>query len=217
MDVEVWSDIVCPWCYIGQRRLRSVLEREGRGDVIVVGRSFELNPVGPRTTDRTLPELLAERYGLSESDARMANARVTEAAAHEGLEYHLDRARPGNTFDAHRLLQLATRLGRREPVEERFMRAYFTEGEPIADTGTLRRLAVGAGLASAEVDRVLAGTEFADDVRREEDRARQLGARGVPFFRFENGTQISGAQPAGVFVEALRRLPASLSDPERPR
>jgi predicted DsbA family dithiol-disulfide isomerase len=217
MDVEVWSDIVCPWCYIGQRRLRSVLEREGRTDVIVVGRSFELNPAGPRTTDRTLPALLAERYGLSESDARMANARVTEAAAQEGLEYHLDRARPGNTFDAHRLLQLATRRGLRESVEERFMRAYFTEGEAIADTGTLRRLAVDAGLAAAEVDRVLAGTEFSEDVRREEDRARQLGARGVPFFRFANGVQISGAQPAGVFAEALRRLPASLSGTELPR
>lgn len=204
MEIEVWSDVVCPWCYIGQRRLQQVLEEDGRTDVVVVGRSFELDPRAERDPGRTLEEMLAAKYGMTAGEARTANQQVTRIAASVGLEYHLDRARPGNTFDAHRLLHLAATWGCRPAVEERFMHAYFTEGEPIGDPGTLRRLAVAAGLAAPEVDRVLGGSEFSEEVRRDEERARALGARGVPFFVFPGGFAVSGAQPAEVFRHALR-------------
>ncbi len=209
MEVEVWSDIVCPWCYIGEHRLRSVIASEGRDDVVVVGRSFELDPTAAPSTGRTLPELLASKYGLTLEEARAANSHVTAVAASEGLEYRLERARPGNTFPAHRILQLAAQKGRREVVAERFFRAYFTEGEAVGELGTVRRLALEGGLAAGDVDRVLGSEEFAEEVRREERRARELGARGVPFFRFPDGLAISGAQPAEVFRAALRRFPPS--------
>ena len=214
MDIEVWSDIVCPWCYVGQRRLRSVLVQEERRDVTLVGRSFELDPRAPTAAGPTLPEILAAKYGMTAAEAVAANAYVTAIAATEGLDYRLDRARPGNTFDAHRLLQLASRQGRREPVEERFMRAYFTEGEPIGDPATVRRLAIEAGLAENDVARVLDGSEFSEEVRHDEQRARALGARGVPFFLFPDGEAISGAQPPDLFRAGLRRNPPT--SPSRP-
>src|SRR4051794_24130884 len=147
MHVEIWSDIACPWCYVGKRRFESALAAfEHRDDVTVTWRSFELDPVAPRERDVDGATHLAEKYGTSREQALAMHQRMTDVAAEEGLEFRFDRARGGNTFDAHRLLHLAPRPRLQDALEEGFMRADLTEGEPVGDPVALERLAVGAGL-----------------------------------------------------------------------
>jgi predicted DsbA family dithiol-disulfide isomerase len=205
MLVEVWSDIVCPWCYIGKRRFERALERfEQRDEVEVVWRSFELDPRAPRTLDTGLTEMLASKYGVSHAQAAAMNARVTEEARKEGLDYRLDIARPGNTFDAHRLTHLAATVGLRAEAVERFMHAYFVEGAEIGDGETLVRLVAEAGVDAGSARAALAGDAFAAEVRADETRARALGVSGVPFFAFDERFGVSGAQPVEVLLGALR-------------
>lgn len=206
MEIQVWSDVICPWCYIGKRRLERAIRSEGSSEGVEIRyRSYELDPNAPRGAIERLTERLARRYGWTPAQVDATNARVTEVAASEGLEYRLDRAVPSNTLDAHRLLQLAGSRGRRPQVEERFFRAYFTEGVPIGDTRELIRLATEAGVPEDEAIRVLAGAEFTTEVRADEEEARSIGARGVPFFVFDRRFGVSGAQPLEVFQDALRR------------
>jgi len=147
MKVEVWGDVVCPWCYIGRKRFEKALSRfDHRDSVEVVYRSFELDPAAPLDSELSVEQRLVAKYGLSIEEARAANARVTKIAREEGLEFHLERARPTNTLAAHRLLQLATVRRVRPAAEERFQRAYFTEGASLADPGTLLRLSTEVGL-----------------------------------------------------------------------
>jgi predicted DsbA family dithiol-disulfide isomerase len=204
MEIEVWADVVCPWCYIGRRRLETAIAQfDGPGPVEVVYRSFELDPGAPTHSDMSLDQMLAAKYGLSEVEAHAMNERVTKTAAAEGLEFHLDLARPTNTLTAHRLLQLATVRHIRPPVEERFLKAYFTEGASLADPPTLLKLAVEAGLRDDDVRRVLAGQAFTLQVRRDETEAAALGADGVPFFLFDRVRTVSGAQPVEFFRNVL--------------
>ena len=204
MQVEVWADVICPWCYIGRRRFEKALSRfDGAEPVEVTYRSFELDPGAPTESDMSLDQLLAAKYGLSLVEARAANERVTTTAAAEGLEFHLDLARPTNTLAAHRLLQLATVRHNRPAVEERFLKAYFTEGKSLADPETLLRLSVEAGLKDADVRRVLAGQAFTLQVRQDEAEAAALGADGVPFFLFNRVRIVSGAQPTDFFLNVL--------------
>src|SRR4051794_15278422 len=163
LTVEIWSDVVCPWCYIGKRRFEHALERfEHAGDVEVRFRSFELDPQAPHAPEGTNAERLAAKYGTSLEQAQAMHARVSEAAAQEGLEYHLDGARGGNTFDAHRLIHLAAAHGRQAEAKERLMHGYFTEGEPIDDPEALVRLVTEAGVDSDAARAVLAGDDYAD-------------------------------------------------------
>src|SRR5208282_2912991 len=158
MKVEIWSDVTCPWCYIGRRRFEKALDRfEGREAVEVILRSFELDPEASVQSELSLDEMLATKYGISLVEARQANERVRRTAAEEGLEFRLDLARPTNTLAAHRLLQLAKIRRIRPVVEERFQKAYFTEGALLADDVTLLRLASEAGLKADDARRVLAG------------------------------------------------------------
>lgn len=204
MKVEFWGDVVCPWCYLGRRRFERVLaESPNRESVEVVLRSFELDPEAPASADRTLEERLRARYGLSVEQAQAAIDRVSRVAAGEGLEYHLERARPTNTLDAHRILQLAQVRHRRREVEERFDRAYFVDGEVLSDHAVLLRLASEAGLDSADVRRVLAGQAFTLQVRADEREAHELGAHGVPYFVFDRARVVEGAQSADVLRLAL--------------
>lgn len=204
MQVEIWSDVVCPWCYIGKRRFESALRRfEHRDDVAVTYRSFELDPGAPPVRSESTTAHLAAKYGISEAEARSMNDRVTEIAAAEGLDYRLDEARPGNTFDAHRLLHLAAARGLQGAVKERFMAAYFSEGAPIGDHEALTRLATEAGLDAAEVAAVLSGDAHADDVRADQAQARTFGISGVPFFVVDRTYGVSGAQPAEVLLQVL--------------
>ena len=206
MNVEIWSDVVCPWCYIGKRRFESALAQfPHRDDVTVTFRSFQLDPEAPRASGVPVAEVLARKYGVSQAQAAAMNNRVSTIAAEEGLEYHLDRAQHANTFDAHRLLHLAAARQRQPEVKERLMRAYFTEGEDMSDHETLARLAAEAGLDADEARTVLDGDAYADAVRADERRARLLGITGVPFFVVDEKYGVSGAQPASLLEEVLAR------------
>jgi predicted DsbA family dithiol-disulfide isomerase len=205
MNVEIWSDVVCPWCYIGKRRFEKALAQfPHRNAVTVLWRSFELDPDAPERASGTLDELLAQKYRTTPQQAAQMNARVSGLAAAEGLDYHLDQAKPSNTFQAHRLLHLALKRGIQGQVKERLMHAYFTEGAPVGDTETLARIASEAGLDADEARAVLAGDDFSEDVRADEERAASLGIRGVPFVVIDERYGVSGAQPSEVFLEALR-------------
>lgn len=206
LALEIWSDVVCPWCYVGKRRLEAALALvPDRDEVEVRWRSFQLDPEAPAVRDVRSDEHLAAKYGMSVEDARALNAQMTELAAAEGLEYHLDRTRGGNTFDAHRLIQLGAARGVQDAVKERLMRGYFTEGEAVSDHETLVRLGAEAGLDPDEARATLESDAYADDVRADEDLARRMGIRGVPYFVLNRRFGVSGAQPAEVLVQAFER------------
>jgi len=208
LRVDVWSDIACPWCYIGKRRLESALARfPHRDEVQVVWHAFELDPSAPRERDHSVSyaRRLARKYGSSVVQAESRIARVVQVAAGEGLAFHFDRARSGNTFDAHRVVHMGRRNGVQDAVKERLLRGYMTEGEPIGDPETLARLAGEAGLDPDGVRAALAGDAYAADVRRDEQEAAALGIDGVPFFVFGGRYGVSGAQPADLLLQALTR------------
>jgi predicted DsbA family dithiol-disulfide isomerase len=206
VDVEIWSDIACPWCYVGKRRFEAALAAfEHRDDVTVTWRSFELDPTAPREREVDGATHLAEKYGTSREQALAMHQRMTDVAAGEGLEFRFDLARGGNTFDAHRLTHLAAAHGLQDAMKERLMRAYLTEGEPFGYPAALERLAIGVGLPEDEARELLAGDRYADDVRDDERTAAQFGIHAVPFFVVDRALGASGAQPAEVFGELLRR------------
>ena len=158
MNIEIWSDVVCPWCYIGKRRLESALKRfPHRDEVEILWRSFELDADAPRNFDGTADERIAKKYGMSLAQAATSHERVTTLAAKEGLEYHFEYSQYGNTFDAHRLIHFAKTKGLQGEMKERLMKAYFTEGEAISDIDTLVKLAVELGMNSDEVRAVQIG------------------------------------------------------------
>jgi len=207
MNVEIWSDLVCPWCYIGKRNFETALARAGLGTALtLVWRSFELDPRAPHEDSQPLVQRLAQKYGVSLAKAAEMNAHVTAVAAEVGLHYRLDIARPGNTFDAHRLTHLATDRGLGEAVMERLMQGYFCEGLPIADHETLARVAIDCGLDATEVRDLLAGDTYAAAVRADEQRAAGFNIRAVPCFVFDEHSKISGAQPVEGFLGAFRQL-----------
>ncbi len=206
MKVEIWSDVVCPWCYIGKRRFESALARFAhRDEVEVVWRSFELDPNAPRLREGDYADRLARKYGTTREQAVQMHERITTTAADEGLTFRFDQARAGNTFDAHRLLHLAANFGVQDEVKERLMRAYFSEGEAIGDPETLARLVEDAGLPAVEARSVLDGDAYAADVRAEEREAAELGISGVPFFVVDRRYGMSGAQPADLLLQALEQ------------
>jgi predicted DsbA family dithiol-disulfide isomerase len=206
LAVEIWSDVVCPWCYIGKRRFENALARfEHRDEVEVRFRSFELDPSAPKALEAPAAERLADKYGISVEEAEASHAQLTAMAAAEGLEYHLDRTRGGNTFDAHRLLHLAADQGVQAEAKERLMRAYFTESLPITDAETLVRVVGEAGVDADAARATLAGDRYADAVREDEHLAQRIGIHGVPFFVLDRRYGVSGAQPAEILVQALER------------
>ena len=206
MKVEIWSDVVCPWCYIGKRRLERALERfEHRAEVQVVWRSFELDPQSPRQRTGDSVGRLADKYGISCDEALAMHARVTGVAAEEGLAYRLDVARHGNTFDAHRLLHLAAERDRQGILKERLLAAYFTEGEAIGDADVLVRLAAEAGIDAGAARAALESDAYAEQVHADEREATTLGIQGVPFFVLDRRYGVSGAQPAEVLLGALEQ------------
>lgn len=207
--VDVWSDLACPWCYVGKRRLEAAIARVGQ-PVDIHWHSFELDARAPRVAEagRTQAERLAAKYGVPVAEAEERIRRLTELAAQDGLVLRFDIIRPGNTFDAHRLLHLAAAHGRPAELAERLFRAYFTEGEAIGDPEALARLAVEAGLPAADVHDVLATDRFAADVRTDEHQARELDITGVPFFVLALRFGVAGAQPVDVLASMLERAAA---------
>jgi predicted DsbA family dithiol-disulfide isomerase len=206
MQIEIWSDIVCPRCYLGKRRLEQALDAfDHRDEVDIVYRSFELDPSAPADATSPTVELLASKYGMTVKQAEDAQRQMEQRAAADGLTFRLDDLRRGNTRDAHRLLQLARVSGRQDELVERLHRAYFTEQDSVFDHAALRRLAIEAGLEPAEVDKVLATDQFSDEVTADEMTASSLGATGVPFFVIDRRYAVSGAQPADTLGMALER------------
>jgi len=215
VEVDIWSDIACPWCYIGKRRFEAALaEFEHRDEVHVRWRSFELDPEAPseRVGDRA--ERLAQKYGMTVEQARAAEQQLTGVAAGEGLGFRFDIARSGNTFDAHRVVHLAGGHELQDAMKERLLRAYFIEGELMSDHDTLVRLAAEVGLEEQEVRELLAGDRYAEEVRDDEQAATELGISAVPTFVLDRRLGASGAQPPDALLELLRqgwakRSPAS--------
>jgi predicted DsbA family dithiol-disulfide isomerase len=208
LRVDVWSDVVCPWCYIGKRRLEAGLALFAHRDTVdVVWRAFELNQSAPRLTDGSgsYAARLAKKYGLSVAEAETKLRQMTDVAAAEGLDFRFDRIKPGNTFDAHRVLHLAAERGVQGAVKERLLRAYMTEGEAIGDPEVLARLAAEAGLDVNDVRAVLASDAYSREVRADEREAQALRVTGVPFFVFGQRYGVSGAQPAQVHLGALEQ------------
>ena len=205
MRVDVWSDIVCPWCYVGKRRFEKALTRfEGRADVQIVHHSFQLNPAAPHDQTSNRREMLMRKYRLTPAQVEEMDGRMTQTAAAEGLEYHLEGTVTGNTFDAHQLVHLAHHRGSQDAMIERLYRAYFTEQRSIFDEESLVALASDADLDPDDARAVLRERRYADAVQSDIDGARRLGATGVPFFVVAEHYGVAGAQAADVFLEVLR-------------
>ena len=206
MNVEIWSDIACPWCYIGKRRFEVALEQfEHAGQVDVTWRSFELDPHAPARRPYGVVEHLAAKYGQTPAAARAMVDHMERMAAGEGLELHLEATAGGNTFDAHRLLHLARDRGRQHEVKEELLAAYFAGGRSMADPSVLAGAAERAGLDRAEAEAVLSGDAYADAVRADEEQAYELGISAVPFFVLDRTFGVPGAQSPEVLLGALRR------------
>jgi predicted DsbA family dithiol-disulfide isomerase len=206
MKVEIWSDIACPWCYIGRRRFEKALNTfEHRDQVEVIWRSYQLDPNAPRDYSGSVNDLLVQRYGMGRKQAESTHARVTALAAQEGLDYHLERAHPVNSLDAHRLIHLAAQHHLQGEMKERLQKAYFTDGLVTSDPDTLVELAGEVGLDADETRQMLESEAFVAAVHADVQRAQALGCNGVPFFVFEDKYAISGAQPVSLFLTALER------------
>ncbi len=204
MQVEIWSDVVCPWCYLGKMRFERALgEFAHSAEVEVVYRSFELDPGAPKGVTTPTVSMLASKYGMSDQQAEQAQRQMEQRAAQDGLTFRMSGLRSGNTRDAHRLLHLAKARGLQPELAERLHRAYFTEQDSIFDHQSLTRLAAEVGLEAGEVAEVLAGDDYAADVTADEAMAQALGASGVPFFVIDRRYGISGAQPAETIARVL--------------
>lgn len=208
MQIEIWSDVVCPWCYIGTRRLQTALaDLPHADDVEVVYRSFQLDPAAPSEPTETVAESLGRKYGGGPAAGQQMIDRVEAVAAEEGLVFRLGRAQRVGTVDAHRLLHLALEDGpaTQRALKEELLAAYFTRADNVADHDVLRAAAATVGLDAARVDEVLAGGAYAEAVEADIRQAAAYGATGVPFFVVDQKYGVSGAQPADTFRQVLQR------------
>jgi len=208
LKLEVWSDIACPWCYVGKRRLESALKQfPHASEVELIWRAFELDPGAPaaRPRDVSHVEYIARKYGMPVAQAQKSTDHLLQLARAEGLAFDFVNIRSGNTFDAHRLIHLGLERGVQDAVKERMMKAYFEQAELMSDHGTLVRLATEAGLDAGEATDVLAGDSYAAAVRADETQARELGITGVPCFVLDRRFAVSGAQSAEVMLSALQQ------------
>ena len=209
MQIEIWLDLICPWCYIGKRHFEKALAQFGqRENASVIWRSFELDPRAPPLYPVSLDEMLAQKYNISVQQAALMNACVTGIAHEAGLEYRLANACPGNTFDAHRLLHFAAARQLGDRAIERIMQAYFREGLAVSDRAALARLAPEFGITESDALEMLESDDYSDAVCADESRAAEFVVTGVPFFLFDGKSGISGAQSVEVFTEALQQASA---------
>ena len=214
MRIEVWSDVVCPFCYVGKRELQAALaDFEHADEVEVVWKAFELDRTASAEGEDTAEHLMA-KYGLSADEVAAQNDSIAERAAQVGLEFNWRSSKSTNTLDAHRLIKLAETEGKGDEATEAFMKAFFTDGELVSDHDTLVRVATGIGLDEARVREVLGGVEFAEQVHADESEAAGYGISGVPFFLFEGQWAVSGAQPAELFTQALDQVWAETHKPK---
>lgn len=206
LRVDIWSDVVCPWCAIGKANLEAALDDFDHSDAVeIVWHSFELDPNAPAARAGNYVEMISRKYGTSAEQAQTMVDQMTARAAESGLEFRFDRVQPGNTFDAHRMIHLGAARGIQTEVKERFLRGYLTEGEAIGLPEVVERLAIDAGLDAEDVAAVLGTRTFADDVRADEALAHELGVTGVPFFVIDRRFAVAGAQPPDVLLGILER------------
>lgn len=220
MRVDVWSDVMCPWCAVGRAQALKAVERfeaENDESIELRWRAFELNPDAPELVEGDYVALLGSKYGRSREQAQQMVDQMTARGAEVGVAFDFASIQPGNTFDAHRLLHLAESHGMQDALKARLFDAYFSEGEAVGRSSVLQRLAVDVGLPEDEVRDVLGSTRYADEVRAEEHLARELGVNGVPFFVIDQRVAVSGAQPTSVLVQAFEHaVETRESDPTSP-
>ncbi len=207
MKIEVWSDYVCPFCYIGKRRLEEALASFPHRDKVEVEfKSFELDPHANYPKDASIHEILGKKYGTTFEEGKKMNDNMARQAETVGLTFNFDTAIPANTFLAHRFAKFAEIKGKAPELTERLLLAYFTESKDINDINTLVELAEEVGLNRLETEKMLQSSDFEQDVRADEEEARAIGVQGVPFFVLNRKYAISGAQPTEVFVGALEKV-----------
>ncbi|OLN23013.1 disulfide bond formation protein DsbA [Domibacillus antri] len=205
MKVEIWSDFACPFCYIGKRRFEQAVQQfEGKVDIEF--RSFELDPNAPKKADQDVHDMLAGKYGMTREQAKAMNSQLTGQAKETGLDYQMDTLILANTHDAHRLSHFAKEKGKMTAFTERVLKAYFTESKHIADFETLAQLAEEAGLLKEEALNVLESGRYSEQVRADQEEARQVGVQGVPFFVFNEKYAVSGAQSVESFLQVLQKV-----------
>ncbi|HET6858185.1 MAG TPA: DsbA family oxidoreductase [Streptomyces sp.] len=206
ITVDIWSDVVCPWCYIGKRRFEAALSKfEHRESVTVTWRSFELDPDGPRDSELTIPQCMQRDLGMTPRQAAEGVSAITALAANVGLDYRLQNARPVNTYDVHRLIHFGEHHGVGDAIRERLLLGYTGEGAYLGDRKTLVRLGTEAGLDTAAVETLLDGDEFGDRVRADEEMAARFGVRGVPGFVFNSKFPVSGVHSITSIVDQLEQ------------
>ena len=206
LKVEIWSDVACPFCYIGKRRFEAALEQfPGKADIEVIYRSFELDPHAEKNIGYDVHDMLSKKYGMSRSEAKAMNANVGTQAEALGLQFNFDTLILTNTFDAHRLTHFAAQYGKRTEMTDRLFKAYFTDSKHLGDPVTLAELAAEIGLDPVEAAKIIAGDQFSEEVRAEEQEAARLGIRGVPYFVIDRKYAVSGAQPSELFLQALEK------------
>ncbi|MBP7282172.1 MAG: DsbA family oxidoreductase [Leptospiraceae bacterium] len=204
MQVEIWSDIMCPFCYIGKRKFEAALEKFPKKDEVkITWKSYQLDPNIKFQPDKDIYTYLAEAKGQSREWSIKMHENVVNMAKSVGLEYNFDKAVVANSFDAHRVIQLAKKHGLGDAIEEKLFKAYFTEGKNFADHETLTTLGEEVGLNREEILEVLSGDALADNVKSDIEEGMQLGLRGVPFFVFNRKIGVAGAQDTEIFLQAL--------------
>jgi predicted DsbA family dithiol-disulfide isomerase len=207
MKIEIWSDIACPFCYIGKHHLQLALQDfSGRDDVMLIFRSFELNASAPKQTTENIYQQLAQKYGMSLDEAKASTQRIAEQGRELGLTFNFDKLIPVNTFDAHRLIHLAAQSHLATEMTERIFKAFFSDGENIADGQTLTTLAEQVGITGADVQALLTSDVYSSEVRADEADAGRLNITSVPFFVFNGKYALSGAQPVAVFQQVLQQV-----------
>lgn len=207
MKVEIWSDFVCPFCYIGKRRFEAALEKFPHNkDVVVEYKSYELAPDAENNPEKDYYELLANKLDMSIEKAKETTANIGRQAADVGLTYHFDTMQTSNTFDAHRVAKYAARQGKGNEMTEHILKAYFTDSEHIGEHATLIKLASEVGLETEEIEALLKTDQYKAVVREDQEQAKQIGVQGVPFFVFNEKYAVSGAQPPETFLEVLEKV-----------
>jgi len=206
MNIEIWSDVACPFCYIGKRHLEQALKQLPDLDVNITWKSFELDPNAPLNSDLDIYDTLAKKYGRDRNWAKQMNANMVSMASKAGLNFDMDSLIPTNTFNAHQLIHLAKEEGKQNEMKEALLSAYFSEGEHLGEPNTLVEIAKQIGIDEQKAKKVLENNSYSNKVVKDVEEAHSLGVQGVPFFYINKKYCLSGAQPVKVFVEALSKI-----------
>ncbi|MDR9414657.1 MAG: DsbA family oxidoreductase [Gracilimonas sp.] len=206
MKIDIWSDIACPFCYIGKRHLEKALEQLPDIEAEINWKSFELDPNAPVDTEMDIYDTLAKKYGRDRSWAKEMNANMVEMASKAGLDYNMDAVKPTNSFNAHQLLHLAKVYGKQDEMKEALLSAYFMQGKHVGKTDVLVEIAETVGLEKEKARKTIEENKYSKQVMADIEKAHQIGVQGVPFFYINEKYGLSGAQPVEVFTEALKKI-----------